>query len=262
MFGVCQMNVTLGFREKARAAGIHFGISFLLALLAGALVFWVWYPTPYADISGGREIFGILVSVDVVLGPLLTFVVFQSNKPQRVLVADLGVICVMQIVALFYGLWTVFLARPVYLVHEVDRFQVIVASDIDAHELLLAKESLRRLPINGVRVIGIRKPHDGAEMLKSVELALAGEDVAMQPSWWVELNESHRKIMAERGRPVSDMASRTTELSRDLANILQRAGLSESDVWIFPVTARNSGWSVVIGKERMNVIGYLEVDSF
>ena len=46
------------------------------------LVFAVWYPYPYREISGGRDLFLLVVAVDVVLGPLITFAVFNRAKPR------------------------------------------------------------------------------------------------------------------------------------------------------------------------------------
>jgi hypothetical protein len=69
------------WKDRLRASAIHFCISVAIALLAALLVFFVWYPNPYREISGGRELFLILVSVDVVLGPLITLAIFDRAKP-------------------------------------------------------------------------------------------------------------------------------------------------------------------------------------
>ena len=39
----------------------------------------------------------------------------------------IAVVALIQLVALGYGLWTVFIARPVHLVFEIDRFRVVHA---------------------------------------------------------------------------------------------------------------------------------------
>ena len=77
-----------------------------------------WYPYPYRELSGGRELFALVVAVDVVLGPLITLVIFNPAKTRRHLVMDFTVIGLLQVAALAYGLWTVFVARPVHLVFE------------------------------------------------------------------------------------------------------------------------------------------------
>jgi hypothetical protein len=72
----------------------------------------------------------LVVSVDVVLGPLITFAVFDRAKPRRELRRDLVVVGLLQLAGLLYGLWTVHLARPVHMVFEIDRFRVVHQIDI------------------------------------------------------------------------------------------------------------------------------------
>ena len=71
------------WRTRLRAAAIHLALSALVAMLAGVLVFALWYPFPYRDVSGGSELFRLVVAVDVVLGPLITFAVFNRAKPRK-----------------------------------------------------------------------------------------------------------------------------------------------------------------------------------
>ena len=67
------------WKERLRASGIHFGISLCIAALAAALVFGLWYPYPYREISGGRELFFLLAAVDVIMGPLITLAIFNRQ---------------------------------------------------------------------------------------------------------------------------------------------------------------------------------------
>ena len=76
------MNFSLRFRPALKAASWHVLCSVGVALLAAAVVFGLWYPFPYRDLSGGRELFFLVVAVDVVCGPLLTLVLFNPAKPR------------------------------------------------------------------------------------------------------------------------------------------------------------------------------------
>ena len=125
----------INWKERLGAAGIHLGISLAIAALAALLVFGLWYPYPYREISGGRELFLLVVSVDVILGPLITLAVFNRAKPWMELRRDLAVVALIQLAALGYGLWTVSVARPVHLVFEIDRFRVVHAIDVDEAQL-------------------------------------------------------------------------------------------------------------------------------
>ena len=63
--------LAIAWQARLKASGIHFGISLTIALMAALLVFVVWYPYPYREISGGRELFFIVVTVDVILARII-----------------------------------------------------------------------------------------------------------------------------------------------------------------------------------------------
>ena len=81
-----------------KASGIHLVISIAIAVAAVAAMLGVMYPWEYFQASGGFKLLTILLSVDVVIGPLLTLLVFKSGKPS--LKFDLTVIALLQLAAL------------------------------------------------------------------------------------------------------------------------------------------------------------------
>jgi hypothetical protein len=129
-------------RNKAKAAGIHLSLSVLLILILGSIVFFVWYPWPYSEVCGGFDLLMLVGAVDVTLGPLLTFVVFDRQKTKVVLLRDLSVIGLLQVSALVYGMHAVYLARPVALVFEVNRFRVVSHAEVLESEFTLALPGL------------------------------------------------------------------------------------------------------------------------
>ncbi|MFZ4790954.1 MAG: hypothetical protein ACOYMW_08700 [Candidatus Competibacteraceae bacterium] len=66
---------------RFRAFAIHLTASASIVLALLGLMRWVWYPAPYFEINGGWIVLRILAGVDVVLGPLLTLIVFKPGKP-------------------------------------------------------------------------------------------------------------------------------------------------------------------------------------
>lgn len=249
-------------KSRSIAAAVHLGLSALVAAMAAWLVFRVWYPYPYNEISGGRDLFTLIVSVDLVLGPMLTFAVYNVAKRRRELRMDIMVIAALQAGALGYGLWTVFQARPVYLVHEVDRFQVITAADIDAAELKKALPEMQALPKWGVRTIGVRKAKDSQEMIASIEQAMAGRDVSMRPDWWAPMGQTQFDTLAKRGRDLAWLKTKGPDAVQRIEQAIHRANLAETDLWAFPVMARATGWSVLIHRQTYEVVGFVQVDGF
>lgn len=252
----------LNWRFRSKAALLHLSLSALMAMLAGVLVFFVWFPYPFREVSGGQSLFGIVVAVDVVLGPLLTWVVFDRRKPRIELVRDLAVIGSLQLTALVYGLWSVYQARPLYLVHEVDRFVVISAADVDPADLPKALPEFRRLPFSGVRLIGVRSSKDGEERLRSFELALAGKDVSRRPEYWQNLSESNRSVIRQRAKPLNVLKDRST-LDRELVSRwLKDHNKNVVEVLYLPITARSEVWTALLDVQSLEIVGHLPIDSF
>ena len=94
---------------KFKAALIHLSLSVAIIGALALMVIYLWYPFPLYKITGVIEPAKLLVLVDVIIGPLLTFVVYKHNK--KYLKLDLSIIAVLQIVALSYGVHTIYQGR-------------------------------------------------------------------------------------------------------------------------------------------------------
>ena len=102
--------------SRWRASGIHLLISAVLAVVTLILLLKVWYPPPLFTAEGGNDLLFILIGVDVIIGPLITLIIFKVGKPR--LRMDLTVIALLQLGALVYGGYVMFVARPVFVVLE------------------------------------------------------------------------------------------------------------------------------------------------
>ena len=246
---------------RVRAAGIHLLASGLVAALSAALVFLIWYPSPYATLAGGAGLFLLIVSVDVILGPALTAVVANPNKTLAELTRDLAVIVIVQLAAFGYGLYTMALARPVLLAFEVDRLRVVTAADVDPVSLKGAPPELQSLPWTGPRLIAAVKPIDPAEQMRSVELGLAGFDLAMQPRQWREY-AAHADEVRRVARPVSVLLSKYPQLAPEVAAIAQSVGQPPEALRFLPLMSRRASWVSLIAAPGARVVGHLPVEGF
>ena len=116
------------FKDKLKAFFIHLAISLLMVLAAYFLIYLLWYPTPLFKATDAGKIFIMILIVDLVLGPLLTFIVYKKNK--RTLRMDLTIVVLIQLSALGYGLYSVYDARPVWMAYVADRFELVRVNDI------------------------------------------------------------------------------------------------------------------------------------
>lgn len=118
---------------KIRAFFIHFLLSGLVITLFLSIVVQVWYPGDLFELENVWQGLKILIPVDAILGPVLTAIIFVPGKKHLKL--DLAVIAFLQIAALSYGGHIIYQQRPVLISFVVDRFETVLASEIDMNDI-------------------------------------------------------------------------------------------------------------------------------
>lgn len=248
-------------KERFKASGLHLGISVCIAAAAALLVFALWYPWPYREISGGRELFLILISVDVILGPLITLAVFDKRKPVRELAIDLTVIACLQLAALGYGLWTVAVARPVHLVFEFDRLRVV--HDVDIPEELRAKApaGIVAEPWTGPTLVAVRPFRDANEGMAATMAALQGVQLGARPDLWQTWDDAKPRVLAAAHTAEALRRNRPAQAALvDAA--MRRTGRDPARTLYLPVVARKTAWTAFLDPQTAAVVGFAPLDSF
>jgi hypothetical protein len=191
-----------GLRARARAAGIHLLLSACIACTVSACVLGFGYPSPFLYASGGLSLIAMIVAVDVVTGPALTFAVF--NRAKKELRRDLAVIGLLQVAALVYGLHATILGRPVFITFVVDRFELVSAAEVDAEELAKAPESMRTLSWGTPTLAAAVPPTDPAEREQLLFASMQGIDLKHLMRRYVDYASMRDPVLA-RARPIDDL---------------------------------------------------------
>lgn len=240
----------------------HLGISVAVALLSAALVFGLLYPAPYRAMLGVGPIFGLVLAVDVVCGPLLTLILASPRKSRRERWLDFSLIGLIQALALAYGLHSVWVARPAVLAFERDRLVVVTANEVDVADLTNAPPTLRRLPWWGVQQVGTRRAASSAEMLESVERGLAGWSPATQPGWWLPWDAA-RADLKTRAKPLPELiARRPPDAQALLRAAAQAAGADPAHLLYLPLTSSTTKDWVALLDADLRLLGHVAVDGF
>jgi hypothetical protein len=250
-----------GLRSRLRAAGIHFALSIAVGVVAAVVVFVLWYPYPYRIISGGRELFVLLTSVDVVIGPLITLAVFNLAKPRAELRRDLFIVALLQLSALAYGMWTVAAARPVHLVFEIDRFRVVHAIEIPESLEHNAPPGIEVLPWRGPTLLSLRPFRDAKEQADATLAALQGVQLGSRPDLWQTYDAGRQQVIAA-SRPVTQLQARMPAQAAAIAQAVRDSGRDAAAVGYLPLAGRGPVWTVLIDRRSGDVLGYLPIDSF
>lgn len=245
------------------AAGVRLAISGGIALLAALLIFGLWFPYPYREMSGGIRLFLMLMAIDMVVGPLLTFAVFNRLKPLKELRRDLFVIGLLQLGVLGYGLWTVTMARPVHLVFEIDRFRVVHAVDVPPELLVKAPPELRGFSLAGPTLLSVRDFRNAEESLEFTVAALQGLHLGARPELWATYEAAKPQVLAA-AKPLETLIQRFPEHFSHIETALKNASSDDqrSPVSFVPMASRDTFWTVLINANTAEVIAFVPIDSF
>lgn len=247
-------------RAASRAAAVHFFASSLTALVVALLIFCA-FPAPYDSLAGGRTLVLLVIAVDVICGPLLTLVLFDPRKSRAELWCDLSLVVLVQAAAMSYGLWTAWESRPLYLVHEIDRFKVIAAVDIDVNARKSLPKALQPNILRGPLVVSIRPPKSDQErkdvLFESVQ---GGRDYAERPDFYIPYDRAAGMKALERARPLSTFLERYPLQQASAQKLCSNKGLDLRQCLYLPVMGRRD-WVAVLNPQGQ-IEGFLPGDGF
>jgi hypothetical protein len=248
------------WREKFKAFAIHFALTLGLALIAAALIFWVWYPSPFHKMLGGTELFLLVVGIDLALGPLISLVIYDSRKSRRELLLDYSVVAVIQLAALLYGVYVVSAARPVYVAFVGDRFEVVSAADLADADLAAAPiEKYRSRPRWGPeRVATFVPPEKRDEVLFS---SLEGKDVHVLPRYYVDY-ETQLDELRKRAVPAEELARKLPTASAALSEAREGIATPWSQVGALPIRHLRGFWTVLVDTKSGEILAFVPVDLY
>lgn len=125
------------------AFGTHLLFSFLALCVLSAYLYLIWYPGALFSGAGGWQGIRIVAGVDLIVGPLLTLIVFNLAKPRAELIRDLSLIGLLQLSCICAGLYVVYGERPAAAIYIYDRFVVVKEKDFRSVEGLADEFQVR-----------------------------------------------------------------------------------------------------------------------
>ena len=244
--------------SRWKAAAIHLLCSIALALLAGALVFGLWFPPPYFHASGGDRLVLILIGVDLVVGPLLTLIIFKAGK--KGLKFDLACIGFVQVAALVYGLSVITTSRPAFVVATIRRFVVVPANALDERDLAQAPSpDLGSLSWTGPRLVSAQVPEGDAAQKEIMEATMAGKDIDRLPKYYAPI-EAIQDELKQRAKPLATLIGQAPEVNRPIAQAaLAKFGRSLERTGYLPLIAPRGELVMLIDLDTGKPVGPIEL---
>ena len=220
---------------KLKATAVHLSMSIAVFVYLAYQIYYNWYPEPYFSIDGGWAAIRLVGAVDLVLGPLITFLIFDLSKSRRAIIFDLLIILVIQLGALAYGVHTTYTQRPVAIVI-IDDFAVPATMEHYAETLASASELYRysdeRPPII---LVGFPTSREGFDEVQRIKL----KDKVLEHAQ-TGLYRPHSELAAALQKhqiQAFDLLGRSGE-TPVFEDWLQQNGKSEDDVLIRQFSGR------------------------
>jgi len=241
--------------NRYKASATHLGISAIVIAIFFSIVFFIWYPAPYFSIEGTYNVIVILIAVDLVLGPLLTLIVFKPGKPS--LKFDLSVIVLIQLSALIYGANTIYSERPYFVAFAIDRFTVIAASDVKNMDLSQLDANVNHLQL-GPSYVYATRPEDPQLRLKILkEAAAGGPDIDRHPELYRDL-KTHIAGSFDRSLDLDTLASQLPG-NKPIINDFRSRYPDTQALAFYPLLGKYRETVLVIDKNTASVIDYINV---
>jgi len=242
-------------KEKFKASIIHLSISAVIIGIFYLFVLNVWYPSPYFQVSGLLGIMLMLVAIDLVLGPLLTFIVFKPNKSS--LKFDLSVIVMIQIIALGYGAIAVYEGHPVYIAYTVDRFTLVSVNEVDPQKALYDKFKVSTFekPI----IVYAKPPEEQEERNKLLFDSLEGKgDLENHAKYYEPIDQYTDKIL-ERSVAVDKILAFPNS-KKELESFLKKQGKEAKEFAFLPLMGKAKVMLWVLDRKDGKPVGVLDID--
>ncbi|MDM1246083.1 hypothetical protein HX005_01525 [Acinetobacter sp. R933-2] len=230
----------------------HLCVSIILALVCFILVYIFWHPFPLAKAIGVTHIFIMMLCIDTVLGPLLTLIVAKKGK--KTLKFDLVIIFILQISALVYGVYNISISRPVYIVFDTFRFDLVQANNIPKKLLTSADQPFNTLPLFTQNWVAVQSASSEKEKSDRTFWELEqGVAPSMMPNLYVPLS----KYMSQVKSKSLDLSLLNEFNAKEDVNAIIKK-YPQADSWV-PLKANAVDMVVLINKEKGEVVKIVDL---
>jgi hypothetical protein len=204
----------------------------------------------------------VMICVDVVLGPTLTFIIANQKKSRRELTRDIGIIVAVQLCALTYGSAQLWSGRPLYYAYSEGVLQLVQAYDIDPNETKQGREQNPGLAphwYNLPRWIWAPLPQDAETSQKIVASAvIGGDDVTSMPRYFKPWEDGLPSLRTQL-KKVDDVAYFAPSEKKRLKEQMQAARLPVDQSDSMPLTGRGRPLLAVFDPTNLKITAVFRV---
>ena len=222
--------------QRFRAAGIHLGLSAVIFAAALYLILIEWYPGFHFSVDGGWQGVRIMAAVDLILGPLLTLIIFNPFKARKLIVFDLACIGLAQLGALAWGFYAIHSQHPVAVTYSDGEFYSVTAEPIlsEAADLSLLSGLSDRQPA----LIYVAPPATEEEETRAALMEMMGTAMPHEDPFFFRAFAPHWGEVKSRAIDAETRAGNDPQFAQQLRDFIANRGGQVRDYFLFPFTGR------------------------
>lgn len=238
-------------RDKFKAFAVHLSLSALVGLVCAFIIYKVWFIAPLEIATKITPIFLMMVGIDIIVGPLLTFLVYKKGK--KTLKFDLSIIVVIQCIALIYGVFNIYQSRPLWIAFDQDAFYLVRANEVDLESEKKAAIAYQSRIVSKPQFVSIKRPD--IETQKGKELRFydfMGMNLAVKkPELYDSMNNA-RQALSTQAFALQDLEKYNANTSLILSKYPQ------ADAFL-PLKTNVIDMTVLINKEKGEVVKIVDL---
>ncbi len=244
------------FKNKFKASLIHLVLSFALVSLIIASTIYFWYPSDFLGITNYKNIALLIVSIDLVLGPLLTFVVFAPNK--KGLKFDFAVIAAIQLSALAYGVHALYETHPLFITYNDKGFNLVQVNEVNPSDAKNTQFQISKL--SSPKLAFAKMPDDPdkqTEIMLGVDLK--GEPDIDKRAEYFEPVENHLNTILNDSLDTVKLFDKQN-LTASTKAFLDKYGKNKGQYAYLPLKGTSGDAIIVLDKQTAKMVGTINAN--
>lgn len=244
-------------KTRWQAFSIHLGLCAALYVVLLYLILFHWYPQPYFAADGGWEGTRLITGVDLVLGPLLTLIVFKAGK--RGLRRDLTLIGILQTVAIIWGTWLVYEQRTAMVTYADGTFFTLNNEQVQSaggKAVQIAEQSETIPPYAFVRMPAEARARQKLRM----ETLFKGLPAHQLGDYYESFGKSNFQEVLAQGLNIEKYTATSEANQQELERFLTRHGGTQKDYAFLPLNGRYQEPLLALRRTDGHIIDTLDID--
>jgi len=243
------------FKNKFKAFSIHLALSVILVSIITSAIIYFWYPLDYLGITSFKEITLLIISIDLIMGPVLTFVVFNPNK--KSLKFDLTVIVALQLSALTYGSYYLYQGHPVFITYAKGSFTLVNAQLAKPEKAKYNEYRITKL--SSAKLAYAEIPNDIIEKNKLLEESMSGGPDLEERVDLYKPYEQHINDIISKSLDASEIFS-DKELKFKTSKFFSKHGDNIDQFAFLPLEGSTDDAIIVLNKKSAEFITTINID--